>query len=102
VLPSAYFQDLDDIAGLAIEAPSDTEYSSGRTSGTIPIQDHRFDCDGIVITVDSDPDSTPEVPKGVLTIDLGTAGCTDLKGNARKRKLTSPTTVKDLCRALRL
>lgn len=83
----AYFQDLDDMAGVAIEAPSDIEYSSGRTSGTITIQDHRFECDGIIITVDSDPDSTPEVPKGVLTIDFGTTGCTDLKGNVRKGKL---------------
>ncbi|HEU5146295.1 MAG TPA: hypothetical protein VFT90_06260, partial [Chryseosolibacter sp.] len=31
----AYFQDLDDMAGLAIEAPTETEYSNGRTSATI-------------------------------------------------------------------
>lgn len=83
----AYFQDLDDMAGLAIEAPSDTEYSNGRTSATITIQDHRFNCDGIAITVQPDANSTAEVPSGVLTVDFGTSGCTDLKGNVRTGKL---------------
>lgn len=83
----AYFQDLDDMAGVAIEAPSETEYSNGRTSATITIQDHRFDCDGIVITVEPDAESTTEIPKGVLTVDFGTSGCTDLKGNVRRGKL---------------
>jgi len=83
----AYFQDLDDMAGIAIEAPSDTEYSNGRTSGSITIQDHRFDCDGIVLTIVSDPNSTEAEPKGVLTIDFGTSGCTDMRGNVRVGKL---------------
>lgn len=82
-----YFQDLDDMAGIAIESPSDTEYSSGRTSGSISIEDHRLNCDGIVVTIESDASSTVEAPRGVLTIDFGTSGCTDLKGNVRKGKL---------------
>ena len=86
-LADAYFQDLDDMAGMAIQAPSDVEYSGGRTSGSITIQDHRFDCDGIVVTIQPDATSTQEVPKGVLTIDFGTTGCTDMKGNIRKGKL---------------
>lgn len=83
----AYFQDLDDMAGVAIAAPTDTEYTGGRTSGEITIQDHRFGCDGIVITIVPDPASTDAHPKGVLTIDFGTTGCTDLKGNVRTGKL---------------
>lgn len=86
-LTDAYFQDLDDMAGIAIETPTDIEYSSGRTSGSITIQDHRFDCDGIIVTVEPDPSSTAELPIGVLTIDFGTSGCSDLKGNIRKGKL---------------
>lgn len=78
---------MDDMAGVAIEAPSETEYSNGRTSGSIAIQDHRFNCDGIAVTVQPDATSTTEMPKGVLTIDFGTSGCTDLKGNVRTGKL---------------
>jgi len=86
-LTDAYFQDLDDMAGIAIEAPSDPEYSGGRTSGTITIEDHRFKCDGVVVTLEIGPDSTPEHPRGTLTIDFGTSGCTDHKGNVRTGKL---------------
>ena len=82
-----YFQDMDDMSGLAIESPSDSEYSSGRTSGDITIEDHRFSCDGVVVTIESDATSTVEQPKGVLTIDFGTSGCADPKGNVRKGKL---------------
>ena len=86
-IAEAYFQDLDDMAGLAINTPSDTEYSGGRVSSTVSIEDHRFKCEGIVITVVPADDSTPQLPKGVLTIDFGTSGCSDLKGNVRKGKL---------------
>src|SRR5688500_5478315 len=86
-LTDAYFQDMDDMAGVAIETPTDPEYSGGRTSGYLTIQDHRFDCDGIVITIQPDPSSTTENPMGVLTIDFGTSGCQDLKGNIRTGKL---------------
>ena len=84
-ITDSYFQDLDDIGGVAIDAPSDAEYSSGRTSGSVTIQDHRFEC--ATVTIVSDANSTVEVPKGVLTIDFGTTGCTDDKGNVRKGKL---------------
>ena len=86
-ITDAYFQDMDDIAGVAIGAPTEPQYSSGRTSGSVVIEDHRFDCEGIVVTVAPDAASTPEVPKGVLTVDFGTSGCTDLKGNVRTGKL---------------
>lgn len=83
----AYFQDLDDMAGVAIEAPSDAQYNTGRISTSITIEDHRFKCDGIVVTVVPAETSNADHPKGVLTVDFGTAGCTDLKGNVRKGKL---------------
>ena len=83
----AYFQDLDDMAGIAIEAPSETEYSTGRISGSINIEDDRFDCEGITVTIVPDETSNETTPKGVLTVDFGTTGCTDIKGNVRKGKL---------------
>ena len=86
-LTDAYFQDMDDMAGIAIESPTETEYSSGRTAGSIAIQDHRFTCEGIVISLQPDAASTAEMPKGVLTVDFGTIGCTDQNGNVRKGKL---------------
>jgi hypothetical protein len=85
-ISEGYFQDLDDMAGVAIEAPTDMEYSGGRTSGAITIEDHRFGCDGIVVSIEPDAASTVDHPIGVLTVDFGT-GCTDLRGNVRKGKL---------------
>ncbi len=82
----AYYQDLDDLGGVVVEAPSDSEYSGGRTAATITIDDNRFDCEGIVVTIEPDETSTVDVPKGVITVDFGT-GCTDLAGNVRKGKL---------------
>lgn len=81
----AYFQDVDDLGGTAVEAPDNTQYSGGRTSGTIVIQDHRFQC--AVVTVQPATSSTRENPSGVLTVDFGTSGCQDIKGNVRKGKL---------------
>jgi hypothetical protein len=82
-----YYQDMDDLAAVAIDAPSDNEYSGGRTDGAITIEDQRFNCDGVVVTIEPGVNSTIEVPYGVLTVDFGTAGCTDLRGNVRKGKL---------------
>lgn len=81
----AYFQDVDGLGGTAIEAPDNTQYSGGRTSGTIVIEDNRFQC--AVVTIERDASSTPNSPSGVLTVDFGTSGCQDVKGNVRKGKL---------------
>lgn len=86
-ITESYFQDLDDMAGIAIGSPTDTEFSGGRAKATVTINDARFQCDGIVVTIEPDPASSTDVPKGVMTVDFGTSGCTDLKGNVRKGKL---------------
>jgi hypothetical protein len=83
----AYYQDIDDLGNVAIDAPSDNQYSGGRTKTTITIEDERFSCDGVVVTIEPGVNSTIEEPYGVLTVDFGTAGCTDLRGNIRKGKL---------------
>jgi hypothetical protein len=86
-LTDSYFQDMDDMAGVAINSPNETQLSGGRMSTTITIEDQRFNCAGIVVTVTPGPNSTIEVPQGVLTINFGTTGCTDTKGNIRTGKL---------------
>ena len=83
----SYYQDIDDLGAVAIDAPTDNEFSGGRTSGTITVQDERFNCDGVVVTIEPGTNSTAQDPYGVLTVDFGTQGCTDLRGNVRKGKL---------------
>lgn len=83
----SYFQDMDDMAGVAMNAPSDAQYSGGRTSTTITIEDQRFNCEGIVVTVTPGANSTLDQPQGVLTVDFGATGCTDLRGNIRTGKV---------------
>jgi hypothetical protein len=80
-----YYQDMDDMAGIAVQ--SDNATINGRVSGTITVHDHRFKCSGAVVTIVPSDGSTPEVPKGVITVDFGTTGCTDLRGNVRTGKL---------------
>ena len=86
-ITDSYFQDMDDMAGVALNAPNETQLSGGRISTTITIEDQRFNCAGVVVTLEPGPNSTVDVPQGVLTIDFGTTGCTDLKGNIRTGKL---------------
>lgn len=81
----AYFQDLDDMASVVVAAPDDQAYSGGRTDGTVTIEDNRFACEGVVVTLDAN--NTTEHPSGTLTVDFGTSGCADQKGNVRKGKL---------------
>jgi hypothetical protein len=79
---------MDDMAGVAVESPSETEYSGGRTQGTFQVSDTRFKCDGaaLTLTLTKGATSTPTTPNGVITVDFGT-GCTDPRGNTRSGKL---------------
>jgi hypothetical protein len=86
-ITDSYFQDMDDMAGVAINAPNETQLSGGRVATTITIEDQRFKCAGVIVTLEPGANSTSNVPQGVLTIDFGTVGCTDLKGNIRTGKL---------------
>jgi hypothetical protein len=81
----SYFNDIDDMAGVVMKAPADTDFS-GRISAVIDIDDVRFSCDGVVVTLDRDGDSTPQHPKGTITVDFGT-GCNDFYGNVRAGKV---------------
>ncbi|MCU0356559.1 MAG: hypothetical protein MUE95_03165 [Cyclobacteriaceae bacterium] len=78
-----YYEDTDDLAGLVLLADEGANTGGGAASSrTITIQDPRFMCSGVVITLVMDPQSSPDVPKGEVTIDFG-QGCTDLQGNVR-------------------
>lgn len=81
-----YFQDMDDMAGTAIESPTDEQFSGstgGRTKTVITVQDDRMSCNGVTITIEPFEGSTWSYPKGVLTVDFGTTGCPDARGNIR-------------------
>ncbi|HEY3403802.1 MAG TPA: hypothetical protein VGK59_10475 [Ohtaekwangia sp.] len=84
-LTDSYFQDMDDLGSVAIDAPSDETFEGGRKQTSITINDDRFDCEGVVITINAT--GTPETPQGTITVDFGTTGCTDLRGNVRTGKL---------------
>lgn len=86
-ITESYFQDMDDMAGVAINSPNETQLSGGRIATTITIEDQRFNCAGIVVTVEPGPNSTVGSPQGVLTINFGATGCADLRGNIRTGKL---------------
>ena len=81
-ITDSYFQDADDLGGVAIAAPTDGQYSGGRTSGTITISDDRCHC----ATVTLESTGTIDAPKGVIIVDFG-AGCIDARLNTRKGKL---------------
>lgn len=81
-LTDAYFQDLDDIGGVAIGSPNDDEYSGGRSATTIAITDDRCKC--AVVTIEAN--GTFENPEGLITVDFGD-GCTDNRLNVRSGKL---------------
>lgn len=86
-ITDSYFQDTDDMASVAVSTPTDDAYSGGRTQTTIVINDDRFKCDGVVVTITPDAASTKTTPKGVITVDFGTSGCSDGRGNIRTGKL---------------
>lgn len=85
-ITDSYFQDLDDMAVVAINTPDDTQYSGGRAATTITINDSRF-CAGTIVTIVPGELSTVQSPNGVITIDFGVLGCTDSRGNIRAGKL---------------
>jgi hypothetical protein len=84
----AYFQDADDMAGIAISADNAT--AGGRVAAgarTITIQDERFNCSGVVVEITPAANSTSDIPKGTIVVNFGTTGCADAQGNVRKGKI---------------
>ena len=83
-LAESYFEDVDDIATLAVSADASTstgsrEAAAGR--GGVKPSDSRFSC--ATITFEFAADNSLLNPHGFITIDFGT-GCSDARGNVRK------------------
>jgi hypothetical protein len=78
-----YYQDLDGLGSVAIASVSDEQFSGGRTSVEIELNDYRI-CSETVVSIIPDDQSTVDNPSGELIIEFGTAGCQDLRGNIRK------------------
>ena len=86
VTADSFFEETDDLSVLAV-ASDDATVSGGKTSSggrRILIADHRLECAEIEIEIADD--STPQFPKGTITIDFGD-GCEDDRGNVRKGKI---------------
>ena len=84
----AYFQDSEDMSGVAVGAASETLTGrlDGRTEDFPKSVDLRFSCATVTVVKSTSPVSTAVTPRGTITIDFG-AGCTDAKGNVRKGKI---------------
>ncbi|MCD9018370.1 hypothetical protein [Parachryseolinea silvisoli] len=86
-LTESFYQDLDDLSNVALQEPTDNQYAGGRTAATITVDDDRFDCNNVVVTVQPATGSTLQNPQGVITIDFGTTGCADPRNVLRQGKL---------------
>ena len=84
----SYFQDMDDMGGVAIQTPTEDQLGSGRVKAIVTVNDARFRCSGTPVSVTVEPaaGSTKANPMGVITVNFG-SGCTDLQGNTRSGKL---------------
>lgn len=83
-----YFEDTDDIAGLAIVSDEGTNTGGrvGEGPRTITINDPRCTCENLTVTISFTPNSNAETPVGDIVIDFGD-GCEDGQGNIRKGKI---------------
>jgi hypothetical protein len=85
-----YFEDADDMSVMVVSADNGTVTGSreaaGRGIGKDKL-DFRFACNTTTVTLDFAEDNTQANPHGTITIDFGTEGCTDPKGNVRKGKI---------------
>jgi hypothetical protein len=88
-LTDSYFQDMDDMAGVAVETPSEVDYAGARGMAQFEVDDNRFQCGGdpILVTIQRLEGSTKEHPIGEIIVDFGATGCTDLRQNTRTGKL---------------
>jgi hypothetical protein len=87
-----YFEDTDDMSAMAIAADNGTMDGSRESAGRAISKaklDARFACESTVVTLIFAGDNTQHTPHGTITIDFGTGGCTDARGNVRRGKIVS-------------
>lgn len=83
----AYFEDVDDLAGIVVGSADATAGNTGRMSETIVVTDLRI-CEDATLTLTIDEEaSAPGHPVGDIVIDFGTEGCEGPGGNVRKGKI---------------
>jgi hypothetical protein len=85
-----YFEDTDDLALTAVSSDDGTLTGARTTAGRVISKDKldlRFACESTTVTIDFAADNSLQVPHGTITVDFGTTGCTDAKGNTRKGKV---------------
>lgn len=80
------FQEVNDLTFLALAAPSDDDFQGGRKQTSITINDERYSCDALDITLSVEVGSLL-TPTGIITVDFGEEGCTDDSGNTRRGKI---------------
>lgn len=87
-LTDVYFEDVDDLAGLAVASDEGTNTGGRVADGPrdIIIGDSRCECENVTVTITFTPNSSDEVPVGDIVIDFG-EGCEDDNGNVRKGKI---------------
>jgi hypothetical protein len=82
----SYADDADDISSVALSADEATlngkASSTGRRVFKVADITKRLDC--AEVSIELEADNSTAVPKGTITINFGTTGCTDAKGNVRK------------------
>ena len=85
-----YFEDTDDMAVTVVSSDQGTVDGSRVDGGRLinkSLLDLRFACESTTVTINFAADNTKDVPHGTITVDFGTDGCTDAKGNTRKGKV---------------
>jgi hypothetical protein len=86
----AYFEDTEDMSAIVVAADAGT-MSGSRTSAGRNVSkdklDGRFACESTTVTLIFADDNSQAIPHGFITIDFGTTGCTDARGNIRKGKI---------------
>ncbi len=87
----SYFEDTDDMSTLTVSADAGTFSGARENSADRSISkdklDIRFACPSTTVTLEFAADNSTTVPHGTITIDFGTDGCTDARGNLRKGKI---------------
>lgn len=85
-----YFEDTDDMAVTVVSSDQGTLTGARTEAGRViskSLLDLRFACSTTTVTLEFAADNTLDVPHGTITVDFGTDGCTDAKGNIRKGKV---------------
>ncbi|HEX8059781.1 MAG TPA: hypothetical protein VF473_02550, partial [Cyclobacteriaceae bacterium] len=85
-----YFEDTNDMSLTVVSSDQGTVNGARIESGRViskSLLDLRFACQTTTVTIEFAADNSFQVPHGTITIDFGTDGCTDSKGNIRKGKV---------------